>query len=451
MNSLLVPAIASLLLFGLFSIARESLVPRNADFDRARWRLTGDEPAYLLTAQAIASGDGEDVSRVHASGTYSNFQHRIVIGRAQWTWSNYKRLKCPHWIDRSESWGETRQVIQRPPLIAAFAAPFALSQSHPRWSILLALGAFASLSAFLLLSLTARRDRSAIPPAFACIAVFGSMPVLQYTAAIYPEILMGCLLALSMALWRHGNPILHALAVLPLVASLWGSGRVVPAIGLASIAMAWQEIRARRFVAPALLVAGWCGYIAYNLWLWGYPVPPTPENGGTLDLSRIPVGLAENFIGNDVGLFLLCPVSIVGAACCIVALVRHRGDPAVVPATLLAAGVALVVASFSNPRAGTCPAGRYQVVQAVILLVPILICLGENPGGSVFRWSLPASLFALGAISLAMGITIAFHPSWSFERFHPFFKIKRLQPYYRFLPDFRGLILPRQSTTPSGA
>ena len=50
LRRLLWPLLAAGLLFGLFSIARECLVPHGADFDRARWRLTGDEPAYLLTA-----------------------------------------------------------------------------------------------------------------------------------------------------------------------------------------------------------------------------------------------------------------------------------------------------------------------------------------------------------------------------------------------------------------
>ena len=434
--------LAALLLFGLFSVAREELVPHGADFERARWRLTGDEPAYMLTAQAIASGDGEDVSRVHAAGTYTNFQERIVIGPTQWTWADYQHQRCPYWIDRSESWSGGKQVIQRPPLIAVFAAPFALSPRHPRWSILFAQGVFTSLAVFfmLLLAVDGRvgRKMPLLPGVVACIAVFGSMPVLYYTAEIFPEVIMGCLLALAMMLWRNERRALHLLALPPLFASLWGSGRVVPGVALATLAMAWQEMRARRWATIALLAAGWCCYVGYNLWLWGYPVPPTPESGGTLTISRIPVGLAENFIGNDVGLFTLCPAALAGAACCVLNLLRHRDDPATLPSALLFAGVALVVASFSNPRAGTCPAGRYQVAQAIVLVVPMLVFFAREPLESRARRVVIIALCALGAVSVAMGATVMFHPAWWYERFHPFFKIGCLQRLYPLLPNFRS-------------
>lgn len=435
MRTIIVSVATMALLFGVFSLARENLVPRNADFDRARWRLTGDEPAYLLTAQAIARGEGEDVSRAHAACTYTNFQTRAVIGSTQWTWRNYKNLGCPHWIDRSESWGPTKQVIQRPPLIAAFAAPFALSHS-PRWKIVFAQNLFAALVAGLLVFLAASGERSPLLPAIACLATFAGMPVICYTAEIYPEVLMGCLLALAMMLWRSKRPAARALALLPFFASLWGSGRVVPAACAASLAMAVQEIRAKRVLPIALIGAGWCAYFGYNLWQWGYPVPPTPGNGGTLTIARIPVGLAENFIGNDIGLFLLCPAAILSAACCLLCLVRHRDDPATIPSALLFAGVALTVSSFSNPRAGTCPAGRYQVVQAILLLVPVFIFFASEAPGSRLRKVFAWALVLLGTATLAMGITVAFHPAWWFERFHPFFKIERLQRFYRFLPEF---------------
>ncbi|MBR1837598.1 MAG: hypothetical protein IJ783_09965, partial [Kiritimatiellae bacterium] len=140
-------ALAAAVLFGLFSLARESLVPFGADYDRARWRLTGDEPAYLLTAQAIASGDGEDVSRVHAAGTYANYQPRIVIGPRQWTYEDYeKRCGVRFLMDRRAAWGDA-QIIHGGPLEPLFAAPFALSPVRPRWKILFAQGVFAALVA----------------------------------------------------------------------------------------------------------------------------------------------------------------------------------------------------------------------------------------------------------------------------------------------------------------
>ena len=432
------PLLAAVVLFAVFSQVRNLLVPADADFDRARWRLTGDEPAYLLTAQAIASGDGEDVSRVHAAHTWTNFYARPVIGDRQWTWKDYRGLGCPFWIDRSEAWGKSRQVIQRPPLIAAFAAPFALRPRGARRAVLCAHALFAVLVAFLFCACAVRSGASGPWAAWTVVCFFGSLPIVYYTAEIFPEVLVGGMDALALLLCRSRRPAVRSAAAALLIVSLWGTGRVVPAVAVVSLLLAWRELRARNITAVAAYVAGWIVYLAYNLNLWGYPVPPTPPNGGTLTFGALRLGLLADFFGNDVGLFFLCPVAVVGAWSLAILLLKHRDDPSAWPCLLYSCALAAVVASFSNPRAGTCPAGRYQVAQAFALAVPPLVLLARAPSASACGRRLRGLLVVLGGSSLAMGILVGVQPSWWFQRYHPLFKAKRLNPHYAVLPDFQG-------------
>ena len=431
-------AAAALVLFGLFSVARESLVPRGADYDRARWRLTGDEPAYLLTAQAIASGDGEDVSRVHAARTYTNYQQRVVIGSWQWTYGDYEnRCGVRFLLDRREAWGGA-QILHGGPLMPLFAAPFALSPVRPRWKILFAQGVFAALAAALIVLLAPGGARGSPAAAAAVVAFLGGAPVVWYTAEIFPEILIGSLLALSLLLARRERtgPRLAGYACMFL--SLWGSSRVVAAVGAAAVVHAVAAVRRRRPADLAVLAAGVAAYFGYHLWRWGAFFPPNTDPASPITPSLVPRGFLRYFFGNSVGLLFLAPVAWTGLVCLVRLLRRPGRDPAVLPCAALALGTALSVGAFPAFRAGTCPAGRYQVAEAFLLLVPVLLFLGSEPEGTPWRRRVLFLLGSLGAATLALGTWLSANPAWWFERYHPAFRHPRLQPHYGWLPDFDG-------------
>lgn len=426
------------LLFGFYSVARERLVPFNADPGRAAWRLTGDEPAYLLTAQAIASGDGENVRHVHERRTYTNYQTRIVIGDNQWTWQNYEGLGVSHLTDRAHSWGD-KQVIQRPPLIALFAAPFALQRSHVRWSVAFAQGIMASVvAALLLVAAGATAGSSLVRKAFASVAFLGGMPVLYYTAQIFPEVLMGSFLALSLMLARKERPAYRWPSYALMLACLWGSARVALGVAAVSLLYLWRDLRKRDFVGVGILSLGWMFYAGYNVWLWGHVIPPNPNPSSPLDISLVPKGLLIALFGNDVGLLFLSPVTWLGVVCTILISLFHGGDRGTWPTLLLLAGISGVVGAFPDYRAGTCPAGRYQVVQTFVLLVPVLIFLCKEPPDSIWLRRVSTTLLVLGLATLGMGIVVAQHPSSWFERYHPLFRRPSIQPYYYLLPDFKS-------------
>ncbi len=430
----LLAGILAIVLISFFSATRERLVPFHSDPDRARWRLTGDEPSYLLTAQAIAAGHGEDVSRVHAAGTYSNFWHKAIIGEKQWRWQHYRKLGCPFLLDRKAAWGK-KQVIQRPPLISLFAAPFAY-RHNPRWWVLTALEVFASLSAAVLLLLSIRGGAPPFGPWWAVLCFFASPPILFYVCAIFPEALVGCLAGVALLLCRSERPSLRILSYILLLLCLWGTGRVLPAVAAVSVCFAWREWRKRSFYGLATLFAGWTIYFGYNLWLWGYPTPPLQANAGKLSLAAFPKGLLHALMGNDVGLLLLCPVAAAGLVCAVLLVWRHLREPATLPALLFTAASLAVVSSYTDFRAGTCAAGRYQVILAFSMLVLVLLFLAAEPVGSSWRRRVCVYLAILGILSLALGVWLSLHPAWWFERYHPFFKPKPIQHLYAFLPDF---------------
>ena len=431
-------ALAAAILFGLFSVARESLVPHDADFERARWRLTGDEPAYLLTAQALASGDGEDVSRVHAAQSYTNFQHKIVIGRRQWTYDDYtNRCRVRFLLDRREAWGDA-QILHGGPLEPLFAAPFALSQERPRWKILFAQGAFAAFVAALLVWFAPGGARAAPYAAATCIAFLAGAPVVWYTAQIYPEILIGALLALSLLLSRRRETALRTIGYVCLFLPLWGSSRIVAAVAATVAVHAVVAIRRRRWIDLTILAAGFAAYFGYHLWRWGNFFPPNTDLNSPITSALIPRGFLRYYFGNSVGLLMLAPVAWTGLLCLGLLLRRPGRDPAILPSAALALGISLSVAAFPAFRGGTCPAGRYQVAEAFVLAVPVLLFLHLEPAGSRWRRRVLFLLASLGAVTISLGAWLAANPAWWFERYHPAFRHPRLQPHYGWLPDFDG-------------
>jgi hypothetical protein len=431
------------LLFGIYSVARERLVPFNADFDRASWRLTGDEPAYLLVAQSIASGHGENVRHAHETRTYTNFQNRPIIGDNQWNWQNYKTLGVTHIINRKKAWGD-KQVIQRPPLIALFSAPFSLRKTNVRWSILLVQGIAIALSAALLLICAGLKNHGQYRLAsLACLSLMGGLPIAYYTAQIFPEVLMGTLLALSLLMARKENSYLRWGAYVLMCISLWGSARVLVGVGLVTLIYMWRDIRDRDFIGVAILILCMLSYFGYNLWLWGHFIPPNPHQSCHLSVGVLPKGLMINFFGNSIGLFFLNPAAWVALVCLGLTVYFHRQDRGAWPSLVMFLGIVFVVGASPNFRAGTCPAGRYQVVQSFVLLIPLLIFISREKTGSIWAMRMSSALYMLGAAALLISWRVILDPRSWYQKYHPLFHIQRLQPLYDLLPNFSGAWIGR--------
>lgn len=134
------------------------------------------------------------------------------------------------------------------PLLPFLASPFALS-ARPRWNILLAQGIFAALAAALLVMLAPGGAHAAPWTAVACVAFLGGAPVTFYSAQIFPEILIGSFLALSLLLVRRPEAAARMAGYACLFIPLFGSSRVAAAVAAVAIFLAAVAARRRRWAS----------------------------------------------------------------------------------------------------------------------------------------------------------------------------------------------------------
>ncbi len=433
---LLLPALAcGCLLFAAFSWHRSHLIPRDADFERAQWLLTGDEPGYLLLAQAIAAGDGLDVRPSHLRSSFLTFQSRAVIGPDQWTWEAYRTLGFKPWLDRSKSWGD-RQILPRLPLFSAAVSPLVRQTSHLRWLIgclqaLLVAGTAVMLAAF------AARDnpKAGIHSAAGLLFVLGSIPIAYYTTQMFPETLAGLLLLCALAWRARSLRVAGLVGNTLLVLALWTTPRVAAGILAATVVLAVHDWRKHRYANVGTLVLGWLVFICWNLWVWGSWMQPNQNAASQNSLAFFPQGVLRFFLGNDVGIIFLSPVMWVCLVAGVVNLMLLRNHLDLAWAALFA-GILAVVASFPDVRAGTCPAGRYQVIPAYLLAFPLIRLLCSDL--TVWRRRLVPLLYVLGIPGLAMALVVATRPSFWFRRYHPLFGFEEFRRFYALLPPAQG-------------
>ena len=424
----------------IYTLARESLCPFHADPGRARWRLAGDEPTYLLTAQAIASGHGEDVSSVIADRTYTNLflPFWSINSPGAFTYGSYTRISCVRFrFDRSESWGK-KQICHGGFLEPLLCAPLALSQNRPRWKILLLHGLLAALAGSIFVAFAPGGRKTAFLQAAATISILGSAPIVFYTAQIYPETIMGILLAAFIILAGNAKTSLRIAGHVCLFVSLFGSSRIAGAAFAAEAICLIRAIRERHWDEVAAIILGVVAYLSYHIWRWGNFFPPNTDEKSPITPSLLPRGVLRYLFGNSCGMIPLSPVSWAGLMALIPLWMRRRSERLALPCIVLSLGIALSVAMFPAFRAGRCAAGRYQVACIWTLLPAVLVCLGKlDPSSKWFR-RLRSAILLLGPVSLVLAGWLATCPRSWHEYYHPFFKPRNLQHFYVLLPDFSG-------------
>ena len=425
-------------LFLIYTLARESLCPYEADPARARWRLTGDEPTYLLTAQAIARGHGEDVSAVLADKSYTNLflPFWSINSRGAFTYGSYARIPCVHFrFDRCESWGK-KQICHGGFLEPLLCAPLALSPNRPRWKILLLHGLLAALAGSLFVAFAPGGRRVALLQTAATISILGSAPVVFYTAQIYPETIMGVLLATFIMLAGSAKSSLRIVGHVCLFTSLFGSSRIVGAAFAAEAICLVRAARGRHWDEVAAIALGVSAYFCYHIWRWGNFFPPNTDEKSPITPSLLPRGFMRYVFGNACGMIPLSPVSWAGLMALIPLWTLRRTERMALPCIVLSLGIAFSVAMFPAFRAGRCAAGRYQVACIWTLLPAVLVCAGKLAPASRWFKRLGSTVWLLGPPSIALAVWLAKYPRSWHEYYHPFFKPIMFQRFYCLLPDF---------------
>jgi hypothetical protein len=475
-------AFTGLLAFGALSHYRTQLIARGATGPEREWLLAGDEPTYLLMALAMARGDGQDVGPAHASAAYTNLYARNPFRfEDQWTWAYYTNRGYGFLISREEAW-ENRRVTQFSPLLPLLLVPFVSRAENARWAFCTAqtLGVAAGCAALLLLLFPGNpvaRRRGVLT----LLAGGFGIPIGYYTCQVFPEILTGGLLLGALACLRpECGPCSRAVGHAMLIASLWATPRVVPAVTLLAVLTAIRPSLRASAAEAFILPAGLAAYAAFSLATWGNPVAPQlatqiraqwqsaplscvagmvllllvlSQLTGMQILSRrgwgwlaagaaglalfldagwyFVSGVAGFFLSRQTGLLLLHPFLSAGVVLAALWFREgHRGETTRWLAII--AGLVLPVAMYDDPRAGVCPAGRYQVLAGMLLLWPMLrmgcsssrIAAGLWPGAAV-----------LAAASVAIGFACGLKPNYWFRQYHPLFGYEALQGWYALLPN----------------
>lgn len=484
---------AGLLLYCLFSVYRHALIPGDADPARAAALLTGDEPAYLLMAQAIARGDGLDVEPANAAETYLAFQQRPVFRFEDHFRRSYYEGRGfrPLWRGAAV-WKEGR-ITQFSPLLPALLAPVVATARRIRWATCVAQGAFVAVCvAAIILGLNAAAGRAGTGHAAAALVFgLGGIPAGYYASQVFPEVLSGLLLLLFLFTFASPRRPVRLLGLFLLLAPLWATPRVVGGVAAATAVIVWRQRAKPRRAELALLGAGWACYFVFNTLVWGNPLPPQGSallyglwqalRGLPLPLlaaaaacvaaiawvlndwlmkpgnrrrgpalvsaavalcalavmltppgRRILAGGGTFFFSNNVGLLVLNPFLVVALVAGL-ALRREDGRGEFPVWIGLIAGLVLSVAGFEESRAGVCPSGRYQVITACALLFAPARVLAERRGRPTPSWV--PGMYLLGALSLAVSLAVALRPNFWYRRYHPLFGYDLVRPFYRLLPD----------------
>ncbi len=419
----------AVLTFVLSTYTRQILIPFNADEQRRDFLLTGDEPAYLMTALSLARDGDTDVANNSDAQNYLIYQRRPYRGSG---FSFYNKLVHGRIRDREESWGSARYMRHRPGTSVLIAPVFFLAHhNHRFWAYTLLSFCFSCFAAIAVYSL----GRTLLPPTVSLLltGICGlAPPVYFYLNQIYPELPAGILLA-SMALLLLLPRQPGLLLFFPAALVIWFSDRAILASLILS-AGGWLCLTDRRKKTASFLILGVSGALfAWYCWhRFGVPYPISHNTKMGFSPEMIPVRLVQIFFDGKQGWVWLFPPALL-----LPVMIWHtlREQEKKIPVTALIlslVSVLVLVAAFDDWQGGTNPRGRYYVIPQLLFLIlaAAWVAPGKKPRPLRLYW-----LIGLGGLALAQLFWLAPNPKWWFARYHPLFTWKAIQPWYAFIPQ----------------
>lgn len=476
--------LVAVVLFAGFSLYRERLISRHASPDEQAVLLTGDEPHYLLTALALARGDGLDIGPAHQERDFERFQPKRIFRKDyEFSWRDYRERGFQSMLDKSAQWGDRRYSIFSP-LPSLLVAPWFLTGLSPvRWYALVTQAlVMALVLAWLLWRLHPVDGRAWWRGGFVLLAGAVGIPSGYYVSQLFPEALSGMLLLAGVACFQaNATSRTRALGGLLISMPIWATPRVLPAVGLVFLWSLFSRRPAARQEALVIAV-NLLLYAIFCLWLWGNPVAPQASSmlfrlyrampvwgfavglafvlGGVWLWRRglrwprgvgwwlllIPallaawlvpalharvVDIVAYFLTRQIGLLVLNPFLLAGLYA---AWWWHRQEPGAAfnRWLLLFVGVVLAVVFYPDRRAGTCPAGRYQVMASLLLVYPLVRAAVLSTPQQLRAWW-PGAL-VLGSASLVISFFSALKPNYWFRNYPAIFGYQRVTPFYEHMP-----------------
>lgn len=417
--------------FFLLQECRSHLVPWDASPAEAQWFLTGDEPCYMLAGQAFAVGDGLNLRNVEAEERYKSFQDRIVNGPTMWTWDFYLGKGVKPLLDRSEWWGDA-QIKHHEPLLPLLISPFSLSSRY-RWLVAFFQSALVCLAVVICMLRYRALPLSRLVAVGASMAFFfGGIPISYYTTQVYPETVAGVSVFLALMLLPDKRQVASSVGLVLLLASPLVTPRVVPAVLALAVIVGARACRSRNILHLVILAVGLVTYFGYHLFVWGLLFPPAYDAGNRATLAVLPRGLLYTIVAPDIGMFFLNPVTWVGAVAGVIML-RNRGEYADWLWLATFCMCITTVGLLPLARAGTCPAGRYEVILCYLLAVPTIRVMASD--ASTWRNRLLVLLILFGSLGVTIGWLVAQVPQYWFQFYHPLFGYPWIHTQYKWLPN----------------
>lgn len=264
------------------------------------WRITGDEPHYLMLTHSLVTDGDFDLANNYAERDYAAFY--------------WGELVPPHVRVQPDG---TQLLTHDVGLPILMTLPYALGG---RWGVMqffAVLGAWLTAQMVLLGAEVSGRWWAGL---LAGLAVGLSAPLGLYVFQIYPELIGGLLITWALRqIITPTQPISttqNILLALALAALPWFSGRYAPLV-LLFVALAFWKLRPRPVFFLSLPLVSLVGYIALNYMLFGGPTPATTPAGeavttGFREVSQqqIPRGLLGWWLDQHRGLLPFGPVLI---------------------------------------------------------------------------------------------------------------------------------------------
>ncbi|MFN8535787.1 MAG: hypothetical protein U0556_19795 [Dehalococcoidia bacterium] len=361
---------------------------------------TGDEPYYLEMALSLLRYGSLELTRARSvDEIFFEFYPEPLLGH--------------------EAVSPRGHVSKHYPGLSVAIAPFYLvgdrvaggAYGAGRFAVALFLGAIGGLvaaNAFLLARETGAPTRWSV---IVALLLALSSPLLSYSFLIFPE-LPAALLVIW--LFRRGRLPNGAFRTLLAGAALGLLPWLHPRLLVLSASLAlWWWIGAHRRGRDLLLLAATIvplalGFVLYNLWAFGSPLPNTGDHAGFGGPEQIVTGAAGLLLDQQWGLLIYAPLYLLVAAGLVPLAARQR--LALAGLLLVALPYYLVIAAYLQWWGEWGPPARYLTPIVPLAAMPLAAARPAN-------WPQKVAVTLLALPSLVVGVLFVFWPSAMYN--HP--------------------------------
>jgi len=411
------------------------------------YRLTGDEPHYLLIAHSIAFDGDVDLLNNIRNHDYEAYYNRHVSG-----YIKHKEYWLPHVRGKLRSapdkYWRNRALSLCPVGMPALLAPVYRVGYHwnkrVRFAVALWLKLFAACLGLVGLRLAWEVTHNRAAAIVAGLALPLSAPLLFYTWPVYPDLPAALCIALGFLLIIMAGRATGLRAMVLLFATALILGMLLwihtkfwlhSALLTACLVIETRQSRQTRskyaWLAFALPLAAALVWVStYQHRLYGIPVPIS-THPGLSPVNGILRGWPGFWFDRDNGLLFYTPLAVLAVPGTVL-LWKQKNRMG-----LWIAGMALAhwlaVGMFDDWRGGRCPPMRYWVPVAALLAVP---CAAAVAAVSARWYRVACACTAL--VGMVIGVMSMQHPGRLYKYRHPVFNRWPQLRYTTLAPRFDG-------------